>query len=299
MTAPGWMSGPPGKILFATDLSARCDRALDRAAALAAQWQATLVVLHVLEEFETDVPGAAPLPSWRRPPDPASLAWKQLQADVGAVAGKAKVLIEEGKPADVIQRIAEAEGCDLVVIGIARDELLGRFSLGRTVDALLRRVRAPLLVVKDRSRGPYRNIVVATDFSKSSRHALEAAARFFPGQKLTVFHAYDAPMAGIMADSVSYRREYRQVAERDYAAFLDKVDRPAGWQTPDMLIEDGPPTSLLRDYARDKGVELVVLGTHGRSAIAEVFIGSVAKMITDEAPCDALIVREPRSTVER
>jgi len=52
MTAPSWMGGPPKKILLATDLSSRCDRALDRAAALAARWQSALVVLHVLEKFD-------------------------------------------------------------------------------------------------------------------------------------------------------------------------------------------------------------------------------------------------------
>ena len=102
-----------------------------------------------------------------------------------------------------------------------------------------------------------------------------------------------------MTDPTSYRREYRKVAARECKAFLAKVDRPATWQTPHVLIEDGLPTFLLRDYVREKGVDLVVLGTHGRSAILEVFIGSVAKAIMDEAPCDALVIREPHATVER
>jgi hypothetical protein len=43
MTEPSWMNGPPRRIILATDLSARCDRALDRAAALASAWQAELM----------------------------------------------------------------------------------------------------------------------------------------------------------------------------------------------------------------------------------------------------------------
>lgn len=297
MTAPSWMSGPPKKILLATDLSPRCDRALDRAAALAAQWGSALVAVHALEKFEPGSLEAAQLPSWRRPPDPVSLARKQLLAEVSAVADKATVLIAKGDPTEAILTTAQTEQCELIVIGVARDELLGRFSLGRTVDRLLRRARTPLLVVKDRPRGPYRHIVVATDFSDSSRHALEAAARFFPEQKLTIFHAYDAPMSGLMTDSASYRRDYRQVAVRECEAFLETVDRPSTWQAPHVLIESGLPTFLLRDYVREKGVDLVVLGTHGRSAIFEIFIGSVAKAIMEEAPCDALVIREPRAAV--
>jgi len=299
MITRSWMNGPPKNILLATDLSPRCDRALDRAAALAAQWQATLVALHVLEHFEeTGTFEATELPSWRRPPDPVSLAYKQLFADVSAAAGRQRVLLEEGDPVEAILRTAELAQCDLIVLGTARDELLGRFRLGGTVDKLLRRARIPLLVVKDRPRGPYRHIVVATDFSESSRHALEAAARLFPAQRLTVFHAHDSPLSRRMIASPADRRAYWKVAAHGCDAFLEKVDRPATWQTPQVLIEDGRPSYLLRDYVREKGADLVVLGTHGRSAILEVFIGSVAKAIMNEVPCDALVIREPRAAVE-
>ena len=50
MNGPRWMSGPPKKILLATDLSPRCDRALDRAVLLAELWQAKLIILNVLED---------------------------------------------------------------------------------------------------------------------------------------------------------------------------------------------------------------------------------------------------------
>lgn len=299
MSVPTWMSGPPKKILFATDLSARCDRALDRSAALAAQWQSALVVLHVLEDFEAEALGIATVPSWRRTSNPVDLAWKELHADVSEVSDRARVLISKGNPADVILTTAEQEGCDLIVIGIARDELLGRFSLGGTVDRLLRRTGVPLLVVKNRPRTPYQHIVVATDFSPSARHALEAAARLFPGQPLTLFHAFDSPMAGLMTDAATFMKDRRAAAERELHLFLETVDKPETWQAPNVLIEHGAADGLLRNYVRDKQADLVVLGTQGRSAIAEVLVGSVAKMIMNEVPCDALIIREPVAASER
>jgi nucleotide-binding universal stress UspA family protein len=209
------------------------------------------------------------------------------------------VVIEQGDPVEAILRTAQAEDCDLVITGIARDELLGRFSLGRTVDRLLRCSRAPLLVVKDRARRPYRHIVVATDFSDASRHALEAAARFFREQRLTVFHAYDPPMSGLMADAASYRREYRKISAQDCEAFLQGIKkRGDNWLDPHVLIECGAPDHLLRDYVRDRDVDLVVLGTHGRGALFEVFIGSVAKQIMHDLPCGTLVIREPRAATE-
>ena len=113
----------------------------------------------------------------------------------------ATIVIEAGDPGAAILRAAAAEGCDLIVTGIARDELLGRFRLGSTVNRLLRGSRVPLLVVKDRARRPYAQIVVATDLSEPSGHALQAAARLFPEQRLTVFHAYDAPRSTSTRDS--------------------------------------------------------------------------------------------------
>ena len=117
MAEPSWMKGPPRRILLATDLSARCDRALDRAAALANGWQAELIALHALEEADelyTSSQGHR-LASWRRPPDAARIAEEQLRNDMTAVPASVSVIVKEGKPVDVILRAAKTRGCDLIV----------------------------------------------------------------------------------------------------------------------------------------------------------------------------------------
>src|SRR5690606_26870744 len=148
-------------------------------------------------------------------------AQRRLIEDVGPVAQSAHLVIEEGDAADAIRRTAEARGCDLIITGVARDEPFGRFILGGTVDRLLRISTVPVLVVKNRALEAYRDIVVATDFSAASRHSLEMALACFPGQKLTIFHAYDPPMKGLVNDSRAYREQVRLNLERDYKAFVD------------------------------------------------------------------------------
>jgi nucleotide-binding universal stress UspA family protein len=294
-----WMNGPPRTILLATDLSARSDRALDRAALLAKHWQAQLTVLHVLENREPPSHLMDLLPSWRRPSDPLSIARKNIFAELNERAEKATILIEEGDPVESIVRVANKDNSELIVIGVARNELLGQFNLGRTVDRLLRRSQAPLLVVKERARRPYRHIVVATDFSESSRHALVAATQFFPEETLTVFNAYDSPMSGLITDVATYRRECRKVATQDCEAFLRDTEMPKKqWRRPNVLIEYGAPSHLLHDYVIDNAVDLVVLGTHVRSALFDVLIGSVAKHILDDVPCDTLMIREPLTHIK-
>lgn len=282
----------PRRILLATDFSARCDRALDRAALLAAGWDAELIVLHVLEEERAVSREPGPLPSWRRPVDPQQVAERQLRADLAELPRQTAVVVESGAPDEVIAGVAQSHACDLIVVGLARDEPLGRFSLGGTVSGLLRQTNVPVLIVKNRARAPYHDIVVAVDFSDSSRHALETAARLFEDRELTALHAYSTPLEGLATDPATYRRDYRNVAVADYEAFLQGARLPAG-RTPKPLIEWGTPAHLLRDYVEHRNTDLVVLGTHGRSAVFDLLLGSVAREILAQVPCDALIVRRP------
>jgi nucleotide-binding universal stress UspA family protein len=298
MTEPSWMKGPPRRIILATDLSSRCDRALDRAAALAHGWQAELIALHALErvdDFYASSPGGS-LPSWRRPLDAARIAEDQLRNDMMEVPANVTVMVEKGRPSDVILRAVEARDCDLIVTGLARDETLGRFGLGTTVDRLLRRSSVPVLIVKQRTRSPYQNIIVATDFAESSRHALQAAARFFPDQKLSLFHAYEPRVSGTGSSPARDEDEARKIAAGDCATFLATLDMPDDRKRGlGLLIEAGGPAHLIREYVRARGIDLVVMGTHGRSALVDIIIGSTAKEILSALSCDALVVREPRA----
>jgi nucleotide-binding universal stress UspA family protein len=292
------MNGPPREILLATDLSARSDRALDRAASLARQWKAHLTVLHVLEEEMSSSDQVDQLSSGGRQPEPLDVVRQHLLADLKELAGAATVLIERGDVVDSIMRVALAGNSELIVIGVARNELLGQLMLGRTVDRLLRRSQVPVLVVKERARRPYRHIVVATDFSESSRHALVAATRFFPEEALTVFHAYDAQMSGLADDPAAYRREGRKTAAEDCEVFLRATaELQNRRRPPGIFVEYGAPSNLLRDYIAGHPADLVVVGTHGRSAIFDVLIGSVAKQILGDVPCDTLVIRDPRAKV--
>lgn len=301
MSKPERSKRTPRKILLATDLSARCDRALDRAAALAAAWQAELIAVHALEQSDDFYAGdlRERLPSWRRPPDASVIVEEQLRRDMLHTGVKITAIAERGDPAELLLRVAETRGCDLIVTGIARDETLGRFGLGATVDRLLRRSRLPLLIVRQRVRGPYGNILVATDFSDGSRCALETAAELFPDRRLSLLHAYEPPFVGMAGDPDRYRSEYRAVAARESAAFLAGAAIPKARRDDlELLVEPGRPSQLVQQYVHDRGVDLVALGTHGRSALFDILLGSTAREILAGLPCDALVVREPRAAVE-
>lgn len=285
------------KILLATDLSFRCDRALDRVVLLARQWEARIVALHVLEQTAEMIEARRRwnLPSWRRPTDPAFIARHQLRGDMHATGVPMTVLVQEGDPADVIGQVAAQRGCELIVTGIARDETFGRFVLGTTVEQLARRADTPVLVVKNRVRSDYRHVVVATDFSDASRHALETAVRLFPDGRLTLFHAYDIPYGGLI-DVDRQHDAFRKSATDECAAFVAAADIPATARRHiKMVAEYGAPAALLNGYVHETSADLVVLGTSGRSGVLAMLVGSTANRILAALPCDTMIMRAPRA----
>ena len=288
----------PGTILSATDLSSRCDRALDRAALLARHWQARLVVVHALQTTAEFIKARRrhDLPSWRRPEDRARVVARQLRADLVDPDSRAAVVVEEGEPTELILREAERQQADLIVTGVARNELFGRRLLGTTVDVLIRSAGAPVLVVQNRPRRPYERVVVATDFSDGSRHALYTSLCWFGAADLTLFHAYRT-MTGGMVDQARVRDGWQAVARQDAETFLDAARLPADTRSRlRLLIEKGDPEWLLRDYVEVAGVDLVVVGTRGRGAVLDLLLGSTAKRLADGLSCDVMVVPTPRKS---
>jgi nucleotide-binding universal stress UspA family protein len=303
MMQPSSNPGAPRKILLATDLSARGDRALERAVSIAASEGAHLIITHVIEELDESTLsyGRRAAPSWQRPPDIEAITRQRiregLRADLGDVVENATVLIEEGEPADVIERIAASEGADLVISGIARERLFAirPVVLGKVVDQLLRRLSVPILVVRNRARSAYQHIVVTTDFSVPSARALQLALRFFPTQTLRLLHASEAPYSSLASDSDRHAEDYREVRADELKNFLDSVFLPEDDRRRLVpLIEPGSPRQLVREYVQTQGADLVVLGTRGRGAVLEAILGSTAKGILSSLPCDALVVGGPR-----
>jgi nucleotide-binding universal stress UspA family protein len=286
----------PRSILLATDLSARSDRALDRAAVLKAHFGAKLVVLHVLEPRETPSSSALSF-SW--PPAEAqgpnhelvAIAGRQLRADLRDAGEGVEVRVEEGHPAGVILRVADEEGCDLIVTGVARNETLGRFSLGKTVDEVLRSANRPVLIVTDRARAPYNNVVVAVDLSRSSRQALETAAALFHGQRLTVLHVFDVPYLSFGRDATAIAETAREARESLVAFVKEAGLEDESRSSLDLIVAHGDPEQALNQLARQERVELVVLGSGGRGPVLNRLLGSVAPRIVAGLPCDALVVR--------
>ena len=282
---------PPRRILLATDLSCRCDRALDRAVQLAGLWKADLIAATVIEPDPADFLDR-PRWAWHRQADPVERMRWRLSRDVASVADDIRVVVETGDPAARLIEVAGREDCDLIVTGIARDETLGRMLLGNTVTRLVRGAAMPILVVRDRPLAPYRRIVVASDFSEASVQAMLAAAAFFPEAVLSLFHGHDMPYGSYLADQDATRemqalardaKERLRADGRIDAALLDALE---------VVVERGAPDTLLGPYVEDHHVDLTVVGSQGHGALFEALIGSMDRRLLERLDGDLLIVRE-------
>lgn len=283
MTANDSVHGP---ILLITDLSPRCDRAMDRAAAMAKSNGVPLIALHVI-----DTPWLTKLaqPAWRSiQQDNIALAQKRLRDDLAHTDIELTVLVESGNPIEVIEQVIHAHHCSLIVSGTARDETLGRIVLGNTVERLARRTTVPLLVVRARPFAAYRNILVATDFSEGARKALATAHALCADAQITLYHAFDQ-VAGI------YQLDQPTISEESCALTAQAktfVQSTPGLQDADLpvVIEHGSAQERLPAYVQGNDIELVTMGTHGATGVVRTAMGSVAENLLARLGCDVLIV---------
>ena len=142
------------------------------------------------------------------------------------------------------------------------------------------------------------HILVALDFSESSRFALEYAellAKQF-GAAIDLVHVVTpliSPMpGGCVPPFINNPGEAHLVEAR--ACLENHADelRSRGLSVGTLLVEGSPLESILAQ-ARKRHCDLIVVGTHGRSGMAHILLGSVAENILRAAPCPVLTVRHP------
>lgn len=290
MTGTFSADGNPRRILLATDLSSRCDRALDRAAQLTDEWRAELIALNVLD------PSTSPdqILTWVGGSSDEQLlatARRQLMRDIESVKVPAKLHISRsGDPPAAIRQMASDTQFDLVVAGVSRNDILGQLLLGSTVEKLARSLAVPLLVVHSRVHEPYQRIVVATDFSECSRNALLAAAQLFPKRELILYHAHGLSVARLADKSIRCGGS-AVIAESECAAFLNATTLPKETKFR-VVIEDGAVETMLTRYVREHEIDLVVIGSRGHGLMS-LLLGSTAAKLLDWLPCDTLLVPTP------
>lgn len=137
-------------------------------------------------------------------------------------------------------------------------------------------------------------ICCAVDLSEPSRVAMEEAAWLANrlGAELTLVHVHIPPPAAASDVLVSSRGGALARAhenEETLARWLADAERGAGRPARSRILSGDPAAEILR-YAGEERCDLVVVGTHGRTGLTRVVLGSVAERVARQAPCPVLVV---------
>ncbi|NNL76825.1 MAG: universal stress protein [Desulfobacterales bacterium] len=291
-------------ILCATDFSDFSNRTVNYGVALAKEFEAKLLVCHVIDlssvviygEFQLD-----PIGQQNRIMEDAKAQLEDLTGDQPVTW---EPLISVGKPADEISRAVEEKGIDLVITATRGRSGLKRIILGSVTERLMRTLTCPLLVVNSPEHEfisttdhkiRLNKILVGCDFSADSGqafdHGLSLAQEF--QSELHLAHVIEPPA---QPDHLKGKTPVMSDNQEGFQDFLtqklkDMVpDEASNWCTPQTSLLEGQPYEQLVGYAEANDIDMIVLGVRGHGLVKTLFLGSTTDRVVRRSPCPVLSV---------
>ena len=286
-----------GPILVAMDLDEGSDDLLRQADALARSYKVRLSVCHVLPEIFAVRPLFPQLhldDALKRSGLEAAVRdalLERIRAATDRESPKTGIEIEQGTVHAGILRAAERIGAGAVVVGVKVDQR-GLHIPGDAAEHVVRYAHCPVLVARPSPAG---KVLAATDFSDPALSAVEAGAAEARRRKadLTIIHAIDLlPMMS------PYYGEFLGMPPMDLSEQMSTL-----WQSRldecvhrfkakgGGLLRNGPAASTILSAVSELPAQLLVVGTHGRTGLSRIALGSVAEAVVRAAPCSVLTVR--------
>ena len=135
-------------------------------------------------------------------------------------------------------------------------------------------------------------VLVPADGSPLSQDALAYALAVHPTAAITVLHVIDYVEEVDVAEAVVGREELRERTTERAEALLAEV-------TADVTDTDrlttasvfGTPAAEIISYTEDHGIDLIVMGSHGRTGLSRVLLGNVAQSVLKDAPVPVTVIR--------
>lgn len=142
----------------------------------------------------------------------------------------------------------------------------------------------------------FQKILYPTDFSPGARHALRVAVRLASESdaELVVTHVWHPPAFAFGAtDPFPAEAMQRMIAEkeRSLAAATDEAVKLGARRVTSRFLTGVPWDQIVEALQSDAAFDLVVMGTHGRTGLARVLLGSVTEKVIRHAPCSVLAAR--------
>lgn len=283
-------------ILVPTDGSAAAETAVETALDLAQRFDASLHAINVvkLDEYPVDVESEAAEEVTQRGEGTLATVREQA-ADVG-VSATTRVIETADPIHQTIIDYAIDHDAALIVMGTYGRTGLDRLVLGSVTERTLRTSPVPVLTVhEDIALDPdFGTVLVPTDGS--------GAANVAADHGVALAGATDAAMHVVhVVDLTAVPGEFRSsevlnaLEEAGQQAVDDVIDRTedAGLRSVEASVLSGTPARAILDYADERDIDLIVMGTHGRTGLERYLLGSVTEKIVRVADVPVLTVSPP------
>ena len=278
------------RILIAVDGSESSLGALSSCFPLLRAEKGTAIVVSVVPPYDGELRlvGVKNLKSTLREPYERALAASQEKArKAGALV---YTLLAEGEPHEEIVDIADAEGCDLIVVGVTGFNPGERLLMGSMTARIIGYSRTNVLVVPKNCSLKWDRLLVAIDGSKQATSALKIASYFQTnyGSRTTVLSVADVP-SHVYGVDPTVADGFIDSARKILEEATSEADA-MGLET-EQVIREGDPAQIVTDWARNKECDLILMGSHGRTGLRRLLMGSVTERVIGHSLCPVMIMR--------
>jgi nucleotide-binding universal stress UspA family protein len=142
----------------------------------------------------------------------------------------------------------------------------------------------------------FKKILCPVDFSEPSRYAMRSAAQLAidTGAELVVAHAWESPLHPEYSELILKNDAFAPVLKKEedaLAAIKRELEGLGPKSVQAKLLFGVPWHAIVEESRKDPTYDVIVMGTHGRSGIKHVLLGSVAERVARHASCPVLLIR--------
>ncbi|MCX7169817.1 MAG: universal stress protein, partial [Proteobacteria bacterium] len=213
----------------------------------------------------------------------ARTALAEAQSLAKAVGHDAHIELREGiNPSKEIVRLADDQHADLIIMGRRGRRGMAHLMVGDATRRVIGYADCSVLIVPRAAEIWQQRILLATDGSHHSERAAEVAGQL-------------AKMFGLPLSVLSVLRPKFDAVRRAEAQLeVDRVREVVaneGIEVDSAMLVGPDPAAAIIEFAQKRGADLIVLGSHGRTGLGRLLLGSVAEQVIGKAVCPVLVVK--------